>query len=49
MIFFNKDSKSVCNNFGVTLDGHIYAEGGKIAGWDFEPTRLYNTNSNTVI
>ena len=37
------------NNFGVTLDGHIYAAGGKIAGWDFLSDRLYNANSNTVI
>lgn len=32
------------SKFGVTLDGNIYASGGKIGGWNINATQLYGGN-----
>lgn len=36
------------NNFGVTIDGNIYANAGKIAGFTIGSTAIYNNNKSSI-
>ena len=36
------------NNFGVTVDGSVYANAGKIAGFTIGQSAIYNNNKNSI-